>query len=226
MNLKPILRTCVVFVIILGVPVLPFLFFGHWMEPWIEQVLQGDWFKSNPFWASLVFIGVLGADIVLPIPSSFVCTYAGHVFGQFGGALVSWIGLNLSCFVGYELGNKLGIGVAGRFSSQRDLKEMQEFVSRSGVWALAVCRAVPIVAEASVLVTGIYQFDRGKFWLTVSLANLGIAICYAFLGEYAAQHGWLGLALAISLALPVALLAPWLLRRRTDKHIESSGSGG
>jgi hypothetical protein len=37
------------------------------------------------------------------------------------------------------------------------------------------------------------------------LSNIGLAVAYAWFGKISQQHGWIALALAVSVALPVVM---------------------
>jgi 3-dehydroquinate synthase len=84
---------------------------------------------------------------------------------------------------------------------------------------LAFCRGIPVLAEASVLLAGLYRFPRWQFWSIVAPANLGLATAYAILGAMAYQANWLPLALGLSLGLPVFGL--WLFSRRYSAKLNS-----
>ena len=75
-----------------------------------------------------------------------------------------------------------------------------------------VLRAVPVLAEASVLLVGIHNLSWRRFLPPVILSNLGIALAYAKFGEFAERNGWLPLALGMSIALPLLLTV--VARRR------------
>jgi 3-dehydroquinate synthase len=83
---------------------------------------------------------------------------------------------------------------------------------RYGAVVLVVCRALPVFAEASVLLMGVNRLGWRPFLAAVLPANFGIALAYAAFGEYAAQRQWLASALAISIAAPV--VGGWLVRKR------------
>lgn len=211
-----------VLVAILLVPVIPFLLFGETIEPWIDTQLANPVWESSPFYTSLAVIGCLVADIFLPIPSSNVCTFAGRLLGGFTGTLVCWIGLNLSCAAGYYLAYWFGWPLAKKLSSEQSLKEMEDYVQQFGSGTLILFRAVPVLAEASVVLMGIYRLPALRFWPPVLAANLGLAFAYASLGEYASEKGWFGLAMSIAFALPAGLLVAWWIWRQRAQPVAKS----
>lgn len=172
--------------------------------------MEGSDLSQHPLRFGGAVIGLLIVDIGLPIPSSVVCTLAGGVFGSFTGTLVCWLGLNLSALTGYLLAKYIGPTLTSRLTSPEQLKETAQLVDRLGPWALALCRAVPLLAEASVLYAGLYQMNVRKFWPPILGANLGIAIAYCVLGDLASQQEWIAVALAISISVPVLVMVSWI----------------
>ena len=84
---------------------------------------------------------------------------------------------------------------------------MQHVSHFYGPFVLVLTRAVPVFAEASILMVGIHRLSWRRFLPAVLLSNLGIALAYAAFGDYAEQHKWLPLALAVSIAIPVLVAA-------------------
>ena len=84
---------------------------------------------------------------------------------------------------------------------------MQRVTDRYGPVVLVLTRAVPVFAEASVLIVGIHRLAWRRFLPAILLSNLGIALGYAAFGDYAEAHQWLPLALGVSIAIPVLVAA-------------------
>ena len=128
-------------------------------------------------------------DVLLPVPSSVVSTAAGARFGVAGGVAISWIGLTAGCVLAAALGRKLGRPFAAWLVGERALVRAEETARRWGAGALVVCRAVPVLAEASVLLAGVTSMPWRRFLAVTSLANLGIAAIYAWAGQQAMESG-------------------------------------
>jgi hypothetical protein len=94
---------------------------------------------------------------------------------------------------------------------------MDRLGRRAGAWLLIVTRPLPILAEAAVLLLGTTSLAWRAFLPPVLLSNLGIALVYAVLGQWAISYGELPLALGASIALPLAAttIARGLLGRGT-----------
>lgn len=152
----------------------------------------------------------LTLDILLPVPSSGVMTFAGATAGTVTGSLVSWIGLNASCAFGHFIGRWFGMPIASKLSSKEELDSMKSSLDSFGPWMLVGFRALPVLAEASVLITGVYRMNQSRFWPPVLIANLAVAIAYSALGQIAGEQGWFGLGFLISVIAPLLVLLVWL----------------
>lgn len=200
--MRDMLRPLLPVVVVLLAPVVPFLFFGERMEAWVESWRADP--PSAPVTAA-VAIGLLGSDIFLPVPSSVVSTLAGWRLGGPLGALISWIGMTAGAALGFALARRWGGPWALRMARPQDLQRIGRLRDRLGPFVLAATRGVPVLAEASVLWMGMHGLPWRRFWTPVLLSNLGLSIAYACFGAWAERHGWLPLALAVSIALPVLL---------------------
>jgi uncharacterized membrane protein YdjX (TVP38/TMEM64 family) len=213
-QLAPILTVAIALLI----PVVPFLIFGAWMESTIIAWLENSFVADRPLTVAAITTGLLASDILLPIPSSVVCTWAGRALGVVPGLLVNWFGLNLSCVVGYWLGRVFGKPIVARLSNAETIKRLQTVRGSTSAWALTICRAIPVLAEASVLLAGLQRLPARQFYPPVVAANLGIAIACSVLGSFSTQHGWFPAAVAIACVLPLFFLSTW---KRSSLNTES-----
>ncbi len=195
-------RLLLLLALVLLVPILPFLL--------VEEPLQRGtaYLVEHPPSSQIVFwtvIGLLGTDVLLPVPSSLVSTLAGSQLPVGVAVLASWIGMNLGAAFGFVLARQLGRPLAERWSSPGDLRQTEDLCQRYGSFFLVLTRALPILAEAAVLLVGLHRMSWRQFLPPIILSNLGIAVAYSLLGSYSADHHWLPAALAISVALPLLL---------------------
>ncbi|REK15510.1 MAG: DedA family protein [Planctomycetota bacterium] len=203
--LRPLLIVCLA----LLVPIVPFVFLGDEIEGRVAAWLDPP---PSPVVVALGTVAILSTDVFLPVPSSAVSTVAGAQLGIAGATLASWLGLTLGAVIGFALTRFFGRPVAERFASRDDLARLDRVGQRYGARMVVVTRALPVLAEASVLLLGATQMAWRRFLPAVMLSNLGIAVVYAVLGHFARSQGELPLALAASIALPVlaATMARWL----------------
>lgn len=202
--MRELFRTLPLMCMVLLVPVLPFLLFGGRFEDWLQGIADDP--PSVPVTMALV-IGLLSTDILLPIPSSVISTLSGWQLGWWRGTLATWVGMNLGAIIGFALARRWGKPFALWFSKEEDLERMRIVSDRYGPFVLVLTRAMPVFAEATVLISGMHQLAWRRFLPAVVLSNLGIAVAYSAFGDYAEQHQWLPLALGIAIAVPVLVAA-------------------
>lgn len=198
--MRELLRTLPLMCVVLLVPIVPFLFLGGRFDQWLKGIAQDP---PPDGMTMLLVISILATDILLPIPSSVVSTMSGWQLGIWKGTLASWVGMNLGAIIGFGLARKWGQPFARWFSKEEDLKRMMLINDRFGPVVLALTRAMPVFAEASVLIAGIHRLRWSRFLPAILLSNLGIAIAYSIFGDYAEKHQWLPLALGVAVAVPV-----------------------
>ncbi len=204
----PLLRWFVLAAGVLLIPVLPFLVLSDGFEARIHDWLAGD----HSFGARFGLVtGALSTDILLPVPSSAVSTWAGGVLGIGWGTAASWLGMTTGATLGFALARWLGRPLVLRMARRDDLERMARTFETWGVLTLVLTRPVPVFAEACVLLTGTMDLSWRRFLPAVMLANLAISLVYAGFGAFARSHDALPIALGGVVIIPVAVL--FLLRR-------------
>lgn len=210
------LRWLVLTVAVLGAIIIPFVLFETEIQTWTSAALSAV--RGQPWLGGALIVGLLTGDVVLPVPSSVVSTFAGVAFGWKLGALVIWTGMTAGCAVGYVLGRSAGRVLAMRVVGEYELSRAQRLFDEVGPLALIVTRAVPVLAEAGALASGAARMPFLSFMAATSLANLGVAIAYAGVGAIAASTGsflfvFLGLA-----SIPALAWAAWRISRARAAH--------
>ena len=197
--LKPLLLITVVLIM----PLVLLATRGESFAAYVEA-----WRSDPPARATLaaLIVAVLASDVVLPVPSGPVSTLAGSQLGVMLGTLSSTVGMTLGAAIAFALAR--GVGVFRRGRSDADATRGQSAspprLGDHGTWLLVVTRPLPVIAEAAVLLAGGLQMSWRIFLPTVIAANLAISVCYALLGRFALEHGWLPLAVCATIAMPLA----------------------
>ena len=220
--MRELFRTLPLMCVVLLVPVLPFLMLGGRLDEWLRGVAEDP---PSTQATVLLVIGLLATDILLPIPSSVISTLSGWQLGLWLGTLSTWIGMNLGAVIGFALARRWGRPFALVFSNGEDLQRMHQVSDLYGPYVLILTRAVPVFAEASVLIAGIHRLSWARFLPAIVFSNLGIAVAYSAFGDFAERHQWLPLALAVSIAVPVMVAAAakrWLPTAETSRRLHEN----
>jgi len=201
------MRWTIVIVILLALILVPFFLFEESFNQFAADVAKGE---GSRWVAAASIAALLAADVFLPIPSSIVSTAAGVLLGFWGGAAAIFVGMTLACLIGYFTGSRVS-GSARRFVGAEGLARAEGVARRYGDWAFVLCRPVPVLAEASVILAGLVKTSFGRFLALTTLANLGIALGYAAIGAYSMRldsflSAFIGAMLVPGLALLIARL--------------------
>lgn len=198
-----------------AVPLFPWLIWGARLDHAVA-----DWLDPPPP-APLVAvaeIGILAADILLPVPSSLVATLGGASLGVAAGTACGWLGMTLGSLAGWLLGRTLTpraaavLGGVGRSS-------MQTPGRRFGPLAVVLTRPLPILAEAAALLAGATGMPCRTFLAAAASANLAIAFAWSLaggLGRDADSLQWVAVA---AITVPAIAAATVAARRRSSERI-------
>ena len=179
--------------------ILPFLMWGEAAETWVSRFLLHE--SSLWLLGAAIFL-LLAADIILPIPSSVVATASGAFLGIGLGTLVSAAGLTAGVIAGLLIGQRYGGPACRALVGTEEYARLERYFRSHGVLILVLMRPVPVLAEASVISAASLGIEMKAAIVYTSLANLGIAFAYAFLGAWAADRGTFLLVFLASLLPP------------------------
>lgn len=206
--MSPAVKAALFLIVLFAIPIVPFLWLGESFEQSLLKALREP---SSPSVVIAWVVGLLAADMFLPVPSSAVITYAGGTLGLVQATLVSWIGLSLGAAGGFGLARLFGETIARRFSESQDAARMSDFTRRHGPVALILTRALPILAEACVLMLGAGRLSWRRFLLPMLITNLLLAFTYSACGAWFRESASFPLVIVVSGAVP--LLAALAIRR-------------
>ena len=139
--------------------------------------------------AAWVGVGLLVADIVLPVPSSVVMLAHGALFGVIPGAALSVLGRTGNAVVGVLIGRE-----AGNLLSRRSLRRTAdpgkgaELVGRWGLAAVVVTRPVPVLAESTLVAAAAMGLSLPMVVAAAVVGALPEAVLYAVAGDVAASY--------------------------------------
>lgn len=183
--MRRVLRWSLFCALLLGFILLPFFVFEEQMNAVVQDTLRADRSLAIITLAVVVF---LLADIVLPIPSSFVLATTGFLLGALWGTAVCFIGLSCASLAGYALGRYAGGPLAQRIVGRAELARFSTLSQRLGDALLVAFRATPVLAEATTILAGTARMPFARFLILVSIGNLSVAALYAGVGALSASR--------------------------------------
>ena len=156
-------------------------------------------------WAWAVGIGLIWADLVLPVPQTAVIAALGIIYGTAFGGLLGSVALITSGIIGYAVMRTSARRFIDRLVGHRFRNRTENLFDRSGAWAIVLTRSLPYsVPEAIVFLAGLAGMPLGKFTMALTVGSVPTAFAFAAIGA-----GWADqpiLVLVVSYFLPVLLL--------------------
>ncbi len=218
------LRWCLLVGAVAALVLIPFWLFEARMAEAVDGILHAG--ANRPVTAGAVVL-LLAADVLLPVPSSLVATASGMLLGLVPGMTATWVGMQSGALVGYGIGRSAGVFAAARFAGKAELARVSQSYQRWGGWFLVASRAVPVLAESSVVIAGVARLPLARFFWLTGVSNAGIAAAYAGVGSRARDANSFLLAFAASLFIPGALtLASRLLSGRPQDGLSVAAGRG
>lgn len=183
-----------------------------WGEHWEQHfTLNGaaEWMKQAGPWAWAAGMGLLAADLVLPVPGTVVMSALGLVYGAPLGGFFAAAGSILAGLCGYGLGRLIGERAARKLLGDRDFERGRILFSRGGGWVIALSRAIPILPEALSCTAGLVRMPFHRFLAALACGSIPVGFLFAWIGAVGRDaRGW---AIAFSFGVPALL---WLVARR------------
>ena len=139
------------------------------------------WLGGASMLTALLGIGLLAADVILPVPSSVVMVANGALFGVIGGTLLSVGGSTGAALIGFSIGRRGGPLMA-RLVPPKEHARADHLLSRWGGLAMVVTRPVPLLAETVAIMAGTSPLGWRQAALASFVGSLPPALLYALTG--------------------------------------------
>ncbi|MEO1288598.1 MAG: VTT domain-containing protein [Chloroflexota bacterium] len=154
----------------------------------VDDVLQIEFLQdpSSAFGVAsistaFIGIGLLIADVFIPVPSSIVMIAHGALFGVVLGTILSTIGGLGASLVGFWMGQRSDT-LLSKFVPPDEMTRANALLDKYGTVAIILTRPIPIVAETVAIMAG----SSSMKWQTMAIASLaGVvpsALLYAVTG--------------------------------------------
>ncbi len=201
--------------VLLACVLVPFALWGDALDRAAPQWLDA---QDARLWIAAFGIALLMADVLLPVPSSVVamglCWSLGPVWGGACVAAGAW----LSFVVGYGLGRLVPESRLRQWVGPALWDRLRDCASDRALWWIAVARPLPVLAELSALLAGVWRVSPLR-----AFAHAAAAACV--LGALYGASVWLGRngphIAATALALLALPAATWWLHRIVVRRLLS-----
>jgi uncharacterized membrane protein YdjX (TVP38/TMEM64 family) len=193
--------------------------FFLWGDRFMERFSEAgaiEWIRGWGPWGWLAVIGLLMADLFLPLPATYLMAAAGYLYGALLGGIISAVGSFAAGIAGYGLCRAFGRGLAVRLAGEQELERHRTMFQRGGPWLVAASRWLPLLPEVVSCLAGLTRMPLRVFVPALACGAVPMGFVYAAIGASGQDHPRLALALSI-LVPPVLWLAVHLWLRRRER---------
>ena len=172
--------------------------------------------------AAWVGVGLLVADILLPVPSSVVMLAHGALFGVIPGAALSLLGRTGNAGVGVLIGRSAGklLSRRSRRRATTDSGKGAELVARRGLAAVVFTRPIPVLAESTLVAAAAIGLSPLAVIAAAVVGALPEAVLYAVAGDIAMSYAN---GAAVFVSVIVLSAATWAASGQTEKTRSQRG---
>src|SRR5215213_6788996 len=139
------------------------------------------WMKHGGVVAASLGIGLLIADVVLPVPSSLVMVTHGALFGVLWGTVFSLLGSVGAAVFAFAIGRRGG-ALLERVVTPAERARASNILARWGTLAIIVTRPVPLLAETVAIMAGASSMRWRAIIVASVPGSLPPALLYALTG--------------------------------------------
>lgn len=174
------------------------------------------WLRDAGVLTAVAGVGLLVADVALPVPASLIMIAHGAVFGVVLGSALSVAGGVGAALVGFGIGRRGGPLLA-RLVGDAERSRADRLLGRWGTLAIIVTRPVPILAETVAILAGASPLGWRRLAFGALAGTLPVALLYGLTGAVSAGFGSATLAfgLVVAVAGIVWLAGRWAGRTRS-----------
>lgn len=211
------MRLLITFFLLAALVLIPFGIWGEGLEIMFSQEGTINLLQSYGNWAWLVGVGLLMADLLLPLPNSLIMSAFGYVYGWFWGGALAVAGSFLAGALGYELCRRIGEKAVSWILGEKDRSRGEKLFSTSGGWLVALSRWLPVLTEVVACLAGLNRMPSRRFYLSLFAGTLPLGFTYAAIGAVGVENPtW---AIVVSVLLPPVL---WWGFRKWLTTVEST----
>ncbi len=207
------MRLVFIFLLLVALVLIPFAIWGNTLEAIFSQNGAIDWMRQYGNWAWAVGIGLLIADLFLPIPGTVIMAGLGFIYGPILGGLVGSLGSFLSGSFAYILCRQVGEKAARWILGPKDFDRGQHIFKHNGGWIVAISRWLPVFPEVVACMAGLSRMPIHLFLIALACGSLPLGFTFAYIGSAGIENPTLALGLSAGLPVLLWLFAQYWLRR-------------
>ncbi|MFH1840858.1 MAG: VTT domain-containing protein [Patescibacteria group bacterium] len=145
-----------------------------------------EFLNSYGILAPIVFTAVATIPVVItPLNHAVFALAGGALFGFWNGLLLIWLSKTIGTIINFYLGRFLGKTVVSKFAQKSDFNKYDHIIkSDKALIIFFLIYLVPLLSNDNLTyLIGLSTISARKFLTIVTLAHIGTAFTYAYLGS-------------------------------------------
>lgn len=193
--------------VLLACVLVPFALWGDVFDRAAPQWLDA---QDARLWIAAFGIALLMADVLLPVPSSVVAMGLCWSLGPVWGGLSVAIGGLLAFATGYGIGRLVPEARLRRWVGPVLWDRAREHARDRALWWIVFARPLPVLAEISALLAGVWRLPPGAAFASAAAASCMVGALYAA----CAWLGWQAPGIApMLIAMSTLPTVMWVVHR-------------
>ena len=201
------LRILFLILVIVAVLAVPYFLWGEQIEDFWANTNVVEFLRAKGPWAAVVGVGLICADLFVPMPSGAIMAGLGLIYGFLPGALISIFASFLAGMIAYTLCRAIGPRAAAWITSEEEINRLSGFFEHSGMWAIAVSRLLPWIPEILACLAGLSGMSLARFATGNFIGSIAVGCINAYFGSRGEMDPE---TLAFVIALPYFLIPVFL----------------
>jgi uncharacterized membrane protein YdjX (TVP38/TMEM64 family) len=178
-------RILLLILVIVGVLAVPYMIWGEQVEAAWEGANVVEYLRAQGPLAAVVAVGLVCADLFVPMPSGAIMAALGLIYGVLIGGLIATFSSFMAGLLGYTLCRAIGPRAGAWIASAREMERLSGFFERNGMWGIAVSRLLPWIPEIISCLAGLSRMSFARF----ATGNLIGSVAVGFINAYFGSRG-------------------------------------
>ncbi len=201
--MKLLLKILGIVLVLAAIFALEFSLWGDQFDRLFNQQECARWFAEARPYAWALGIGLLVADLILPIPATGIMAALGSVYGIALGTLVATLGSAGAGVTGYLLARSLPEKATRFLASEEEIERFRDLFECWGGGAIIISRIMPILPEVMTILAGLAKMDVTRFLAALLLGTVPTSLLFAYLGYVSRSAPGYGIVAAALIPLSI-----------------------
>src|SRR6478736_10134700 len=211
------MRFILLFIALVTMVLIPFFIWGDALMAFFSAEGSIAWLTAYGPWAWAIAIGLLVADLFLPLPATLIMSALGYIYGPLIGGLISVAGAFISGSLGYWLCRLLGEKTAIWILGAKEYDRGKKVAANVGGWVVALSRWLPVFPEVIACMAGLTRMPVANFYLALACGSIPLGFTYAVIGYSGIANPVLAICLSAGLPPLIWFIVGRVLRSSLAK---------